>query len=268
MEVSRSGYYEYMRRFSVKSISGDFEVISKIREIHRNVRGKYGSRRISRQLKKDGYSVGRCKTRRLMRRAGVAYKAKKKFRRTTNSKHRFPVSPNLLNRNFDISAPNRVWCADITYLWTKQGWMYLAVVIDLYSRKIVGWSVKDHMKTSLVTEALSMAYFRRKPKKGLIHHSDRGSQYASHEFQALLTKFHMKGSMSRKGDCWDNAVAESFFGTLKTERTEEKAYSTRDELRVDVIEYIEIFYNSQRLHSTIDYMSPNSFESGNKTKLA
>jgi len=171
------------------------------------------------------------------------------------------LTVNVLNREFQVRAPNKVWCSDITYLWTQQGWVYLASVIDLYSRKVVGWQIDDHMRTSLVKDALSMAYFRRKPKSGLIHHSDRGSQYAGNEFQKLMKEYQMTGSMSRKGNCWDNAVAESFFRSLKTERTDDNFYHTKEEARRDVIEYIEMFYNSQRLHSTIGYNIPNKFES-------
>ena len=261
MEVSRSGYYKYLTKLKSRVISVDFELISRVKEIHKNARGKYGSRRMSAQLCIDGYAVGRCRARTLMQKAGVSYYTKKRFKRTTNSKHKMPVSPNVLNREFDVVAPNKVWCSDITYLWTKQGWVYLASVIDLYSRKVVGWQIDDHMRTSLVKDALSMAYFRRKPDSGLIHHSDRGSQYASNEFQKLMREYQMTGSMSRKGNCWDNAVAESFFKSLKTERTDESSYHTKEDARTDVIEYIEMFYNSQRLHSTIGYNIPNKFES-------
>ena len=268
MKVSRSGHYRYIQENETNRILKDFEVISKVREIHKRVKGKYGSRRMAVQLSNDGYPVGRSKARYLMKKAGIIYTAKKKFKVTTDSKHPFPVSPNLINREFSVSLPNKIWCSDITYIWTKQGWAYLAVVIDLFSRKVIGWSLKDHLRTSLTIEALSMAYFRRKPKPGLIHHSDRGSQYASYDYQSLLNDYHMIGSMSRKGDCWDNAVAESFFGTLKSELINDKTYETREELRVDVLEFIEMYYNSQRLHSTNGYLSPNTFEREKISKLA
>jgi putative transposase len=190
----------------------------------------------------------------------VSYRRRKKFKRTTDSKHNFPVAKNLLKRDFTANCPNTVWCADISYLWTLEGWLYLAVVMDLYSRKIVGWALSSSLKTPLVKEALNMAYWQRKPLNGLIHHSDRGSQYASYDYQDLLNTYGMECSMSRKGDCWDNAVVESFFRSLKTERTDDVVYRSRDEARQDVIDYIEMFYNSNRLHSYLGYKTPNEFE--------
>jgi transposase InsO family protein len=195
-----------------------------------------------------------------MKKAGVSYTYKKKFKRTTDSNHNLPVARNLLDRQFDVAKPITVWRADISCLWSNEGWLYLAVVIDLYSRKAVGWAINKRMKVSLVKEALAMACFRRRPGKGLIHHSDRGSQYAAHEYQNQLKQYGMTCGMSRKGDCWDNAVVESFFHTLKVECIHEKRYATREEARTDVIDYIEMFYNSNRLHSTLGYVSPNDFE--------
>jgi putative transposase len=260
MRVSRSGYYQYLRYGSGHYIDPDLFLISRVRQIHSGTRASYGSRRVSRQLRDEGQDVGRYRARSLMRKAGVAVKHRKKFKKTTDSNHKFPVAPNLLDRKFSVDRPNAAWCCDITYIWTMQGWLYLAVVIDLCSRKAVGWALDAHMKTALVKEALSMAYWRRKPPKGLIHHSDRGSQYASYEYQQLLGSFGMLCSMSRKGDCWDNAVAESFFHSLKTEWIKDTIYSTRDRARRDVIDYIEMFYNSKRLHSFIGYKNPNDFE--------
>lgn len=260
MEVGRSGYYKYLIKYTENRIDPDFELIAKVKEIHSDNKGTYGSRRTSRQLRNEGYDVGRYRARNLMKKANVSVKRRKKFKKTTDSKHNLPIAPNLLKREFEVQQPNTVWCADITYLWTMQGWLYLAVVIDLYSRKIVGWAISNHMRSSLVEQALKMAYWHRKPGKGLIHHSDRGSQYAGIEYQKLLKSYGMICSMSRKGDCWDNAVAESFFHTLKTERTNGYLYRTRDEARNDVIDYIEMFYNSRRLHSFIGYKSPNNFE--------
>jgi transposase InsO family protein len=215
---------------------------------------------MSKKLRVQGHDVGRYRARSLMKKAGVSVKHRKKFTKTTDSKHNLPVAPNLLERNFQPDRPDAIWCSDISYLWTAQGWLYLAIVIDLYSRKIVGWAMSNRLKTSLVIEALMMAYWRRKPTKGLIHHSDRGSQYASGDYQNLLYSYGMTCSMSRKGDCWDNAVVESFFHTLKTEWIADTIYYTRDEARRDVIEYIEMFYNSHRLHSFLGYKSPNDFE--------
>jgi len=183
----------------------------------------------------------------------------KRFTRTTDRKHNRPIAGNLLDRRFDVETPNTVWCADITYLWTNEGWS-LDVVIDLSSRNVVGWALTNRMKVFLVKDALSMAYFRRRPGKGQIHHSDRGIQDAAGEYQEMVNQYGMICSMSRKGHCWDNAVVESFFHTLKSEYTDEKRYSTRDEARIDVIDYIEMFYNSYRLHSSLGYENPNGFE--------
>lgn len=260
MEVGRSGYYKYLKRVHVNRIDPDFEIVARVRQLHSKTRGSYGSRRMSGQLRDDGYDVGRYRARSLMKKAGVSVKCRKKFKRTTDSNHKLPVAPNLLDRQFEVERPNMIWCADITYLWTLQGWLYLAVVIDLYSRKIVGWAMSNRLKAPLVKEALTMAYWCRKPDKGLIHHSDRGSQYASSEHQKLLKQYGMTCSMSRKGDCWDNAVVESFFHSLKTEWITDIIYQTRDKARGDVIEYIEMFYNSHRLHSSLGYKNPNSFE--------
>jgi putative transposase len=260
--VSRSGYYRHIRESNPNKISADFHLISRVKQIHKRSRHKYGSRRMSKQLRAEGYDIGRYRARNLMKKAGVCFSYKKKFKRTTDSSHSMPVAKNLLNRRFDVEKPNTVWCSDISYLWTNEGWLYLAIVIDLHSRKAVGWAIHKHMKVTLAKEALVMAYFRRRPDRGLIHHSDRGSQYAANEYQSQLKQYGMTCSMSRKGDCWDNAVAESFFHTLKTECTHEKRYSSREEARIDVIDYIEMFYNSYRLHSTLGYQCPNDFEKG------
>jgi transposase InsO family protein len=260
MEVSRSGYYQYLKAEHNNRIDKDLELLSKVRQINRETRGAYGSRRTSERLRSWGDDVGRYRARSLMKKAGVSVKHRKKFKITTDSRHDFPVAPNLLDRNFQVDRPDAVWCSDISYLWTMEGWLYLAVIIDLYSRKVVGWAMNNHMRASLVMEALLMAYWRRKPGKGLIHHSDRGSQYAGNDYQKLLDSYGMICSMSRKGDCWDNAVAESFFHSLKTEWTSDIVYRTRSEARNDVIRYIEMFYNSNRLHSYLGYKNPNDFE--------
>ena len=195
-----------------------------------------------------------------MREAGVQVRHRKKFKVTTNSNHKQPVFDNLLERQFDVPQPDQAYVADITYIWTQEGWLYLAVVIDLYSRKVVGWSMSSRMKAQLVCDALKMAIWQRRPKAGLIHHSDRGSQYAGKAFRKLLKAHDIKGSMSRKGNCWDNAVAESFFGSLKQERVQWRSYQTRYEAQQDILNYISMFYNSYRLHSTLGYTSPNEFE--------
>lgn len=260
MEVSRSGYYQYLKTGHNSKIDKEFELLSNVRQIHGETRGAYGSRRMSEKLRSQGHDVGRCRARSLMKKAGVSVKRCKKFKRTTDSKHNLPVAPNLLDRNFQVDRPDTVWCSDISYLWTIEGWLYLAVIIDLYSRKVVGWAMSSRLKASLVTESLLMAYWRRKPAKGLVHHSDRGSQYAGCDYQKLLDGYGMICSMSRKGNCWDNAVVESFFHSLKTEWTADIIYRTRDEARGDVIQYIEMFYNSHRLHSSLGYKNPNGFE--------
>ena len=260
MEVSLRCYYQYLKTDHNIKIDKDFELMSKVRQINGETRGSYGSRRTSERLRSQGHDVGRYRARSLMKKADVSVKHRKRFKRTTDSKHDLPVAPNLLNRNFQVDRPDAVWCSDISYLWTMEGWLYLAVVIDLYSRKVVGWAMNSRMKASLATEALMMAYWRRKPGKGLIHHSDRGSQYAGSDYRKLLNTYSMICSMSRKGDCWDNAVAESFFHSLKTEWTAEILYRTRGDARSDVIRYIEMFYNSNRLHSYLGYNNPNDFE--------
>jgi len=260
MEVSRSGYYQYLETDHTMKIDKDFKLLSEVRQIYGETRGAYGSRRISKRLRSQGHNVGRCKARSLMKKAGIYVKHRRKFKITTDSRHNLPVASNLLNRNFQAARPDAVWCSDITYLWTMEGWLYLAVVIDMFSRKVVGWAMSSKMETSLVTEALSMAYWRRKPGQGLIHHSDRGSQYAGCDYQNLLGAYGMICSMSRKGNCWDNAVVESFFHSLKTEWTTDMLYRNRNDARSDVIRYIEMFYNSHRLHSYLEYKNPNDFE--------
>ena len=191
---------------------------------------------------------------------------KRKFKKTTDSNHNLPLKENLLNRNFDVATPNKVWVSDITYIPTAEGWLYLAIVIDLYSRKAVGWSINKRMTKQLVIDAFNMSIENRKAEKGLIFHSDRGSQYASHDFQRKLWNNNMKSSMSRKGDCWDNAVAESFFSTLKTELIYQNNYNTRQKARQDIFQYIAVYYNRKRMHSTLDYKSPENYE--NERKLS
>lgn len=195
-----------------------------------------------------------------MREADLVCKTKQKFKATTNSKHDLPIAPNQLDRQFNVHQPNQVYVGDITYIHTQEGWLYLAVVIDLYSRQVVGWSMADHMRTKLVNDALLMAIWQRKPAKGLLWHSDRGSQYASDSHRALLKQHGIRQSMSRKGNCWDNAVSESFFHTLKTELIHHQTYQTRDEAKQAVFEYIEVFYNRERLHSANGYLSPLDYE--------
>ena len=234
---------------------------ARVKAIAAETRNSYGSRRIAKHLQNDGFAVGRYKARRLMQQAAVTVQRRKRRAPvTTDSRHRYWVAPNLLARQFDVAQPNHVWAGDITYVWTTEGWLYVAVLLDLYSRKVVGWAMSSHVDAALVQEALCMALGRRQPATGLVHHSDRGSQYACHAYQQLLAAHGLRCSMSEKGECLDNAVAERFFGSLKGERTSLRHYATRQEARDDVIDYIEMFYNSTRLHSYLEYVSPNDFE--------
>ncbi|QBS09004.1 IS3 family transposase [Legionella israelensis] len=259
--VLRSGYYRYRRnRHGKPSDPLHQEMIDFVKDIAEKSTYTFGSRRMRKALNALGYPVGRRKTQSLMKEAGVMVRYRKKYKITTNSRHKKPVFENVLSRDFSPSAPDRAYVSDITYLSTQEGWLYLTVVIDLFSRKVVGWSMSSRMKADLVCDALKMALWQRKPKPGLIVHSDRGSQYASNEYRKLLNDWKCTGSMSRKGDCWDNAVAESFFGSLKQERVQWKHYQTRSEAHRDVLNYITVFYNDFRLHSTIGYISPNQFE--------
>ena len=259
--VSRSGYYQYRRsRENRPDDPIHQEMLEWVEDITKSSDNTYGSRRMKAALNILGYPVSRNKARKLMREANVQVRQRKKYKVTTNSNHRQPVFDNLLNREFEVAQIDQVYAADITYVWTREGWLYLAVAIDLCSRKVVGWSMSSRMKAQLVCDALHMAIRRRRPKAGLIHHSDRGSQYASKAFRRLLKAHDIKGSMSRKGDCWDNAVVESFFGSLKQERVQWRNYQTRYEAQQDILEYISMFYNGSRLHSYLGYMSPNDFE--------
>ena len=239
--LCRSAYYDWFNSPQSKHRQEDDRLAEKIKLHHFNSREAYGARRIQDDLKDDGETVSKAPVARLMQREGLRSKHCKKFKVTTDSKHKLPISPNLLQREFDVKEPDRVYVSDITYIWTTEGWLYLAVTIDLFSRLVVGWSLSNRMYSSLVTNALNMAIKKRNPKPGLIHHSDRGVQYASDWFQGALNQHQCKGSMSRKGDCWDNAVAESFFKTIKAELIRHQRYFTREAARLDIFDYIEIF---------------------------
>ena len=259
--VRRSGYYNYQSSQANKADDSKHqEMLEWVKDIAESSDYSYGSRRMKQALNALSFPVSRNKARKLMREAGVQAKQRKKYKVTTNSNHKQPVYENLVKRQFDVPQTDQVYAADITYIWTQEGWLYLAVVIDLCSRKVVGWSMSSRMKAQLVCDALKMAIWQRRPKAGLIHHSDRGSQYASSAFRRLLKAHGIKGSMSRKGDCWDNAVVESFFGSLKQERVQWRSYQTRYEAQQDILNYISMFYNSHRLHSYLRYTSPNDFE--------
>lgn len=223
-------------------------------------RSTYGARRMAHELNSQGFPCSRSKAKTLMNLAGIKAKQKRKFKVTTDSGHKLPIASNLLNQDFKVNEPDKVYVSDITYIWTPEGWLYLSVVIDLFSREVVGWAFNNRINKKLVLNALRMAVWRRQPEPGLIFHSDRGSQYCSKDFQKALNVYQMKCSMSRKGNCWDNAVAESFFGSLKTERVFFSTYSNRLQAKNDIIDYIEMFYNSYRRHSYLGYVSPRDFE--------
>ena len=261
LDVSRSGFYAYAHRQAARYRDHDAAaLLARVRAIHTETRQSYGSRRMAKQLQADGFPVGRYKARRLMQEAGGAVRHRKRGPVTTDSRHSYAVAPNLLARQFDVEQSDTVWAGDITYLWTAEGWLYLAAVLDLHSRKVVGWAMSSRIDAALVQEALRMALGRRGPAPGLMHHSDRGSQYACGAYQELLAAHGIRCRMNRKGECLDNAVVERFFGSLKGERTALGHYATPQEARDDVIDDIEMFYNSTRLHSSLGYVSPNDFE--------
>jgi len=264
LEVNRSGYYAYKNAQPSVHKNEDARLSALVVKSFNESKQRYGTARIQKDLRDWGETVSRRRIKRLMNQAGLICKISKKFKATTHSKHNETISPNLLNRQFKVDEPNTVWVGDITYIWTDAGWFYLASVIDLFSRKVVGWAMADHIRTSLVNDALNMAIWQRKPPKGLIWHTDRGSQYASKEHRALLAQHRIIQSMSRKGNCWDNAVAESFFHTLKTELVFHELYKTREQARASIFEYIEVFYNRKRRHSANNLMSPANFETFRK----
>jgi len=264
LEVSTSGYFHWAD--SGRSGNGgprrfvsDEAVLAHIRALHAELRGEYGWPRMHKELLARGVRVGKERVRKLMQQHGIRAKGRKKFVVTTDSRHHLPVAPDLVQRRFSPQAPNQVWTGDITYIHTDEGWLYLAVVLELHSRQIVGWSLQSHMHTSLVNDALLMACFRRRPSPGLIFHSDRGSQYCSAQFQSTLTSWGIRSSMSRKGDCWDNAPTESLWGHLKTARVHGQRFATRSEARDTIMEWIG-FYNHSRLHSSLGFQSPMQYE--------
>ena len=267
LDISSSGYFEHWQRIDSSKPSkpsnhkriSDEALLVHIRAIHAEVKREYGWPRMWKELLARGIRVGKERVRRLMQQHGIQARSKRKFVVTTDSKHKLPIAQNLLDRNFTPEVPNQVWTSDITYIATDEGWLYLTGVIDLFSRQVVGWCMSSHMQASTVTDALRMAWFRRRPPPGLIFHSDRGSQYCSHEFQSALTDYKMKSSMSRKGNCWDNAPTESLWGRLKVGRLYGMRFTTRREAMDEVIDWLN-FYNHKRLHSTLGYVSPMTFE--------
>ena len=259
--VSRSGYYAWRDRPAGARAERRAALAAKARAVHEANRRVYGSPRVHAALVASGERVCENTVAKVMRGQQIRAKTARKFvPRTTDGSHDRPVADNVLNRRFDATLPDRKWAADVTYVPTGQGWLYLAGVIDLCSRKLVGWSMAEHMRTDLVADALAMAIARRSPAAGLLHHSDRGVQYASDAYQALLAENGIACSMSGKGDCYDNAVMESFWGTLKAELVNHERYATRDEARASIFEYVEVFYNRHRLHSSLGYVSPEQFE--------
>jgi len=263
LDVSAAGYYEWRGRPASCRAVANQGLRDIVVRVHRDSRGTYGRTRVRKELKKAGLFVGERRVGRLMKSAGIAGISPRRFRKTTDSDHALPIAENILGRNFDIEViggQNRVWAGDITYLQTREGWLYLAVVMDLFSRRVVGWSMKATMHRSLVIDALRYAIRGRRPMRGMLFHSDRGSQYASAEFRAILEANDIQQSMSGKGECWDNAVVESFFGTMKSELGD-PIWESRVAARDAIFDYIETWYNRKRLHSTLGYLSPETFES-------
>ena len=260
LQVARSGFYAWLSRDASARERRDRELLPLIQEVFKTSRQTYGSPRVFEDLRARKVPCSRRTIERLMRAAGITPPRKPKFKKTTDSNHPYAIAANLVDRDFSSPEPNRLWSTDITYIWTAAGWLYLAVVMDLFSRRIVGWSMKNTLARDLVLSALHMALHGRNPGSGLVHHSDRGSQYASDDYQEELKKRGITCSMSRKGDCWDNAVIESFFATLKKELVYREQFLSREQATQAIFEYIEVFYNRLRWHSYLGYMSPVEFE--------
>ena len=264
LEISTSGYFNWKRGQDAPGhgpsrFQSDEALLAHMRAIHAEIKGEYGWPRMHKELLARGIRVGKERVRVLMQRHGIKARTKKKFVVTTDSKHHLPVAPDLVQRRFNSEAPNLLWSGDITYIPTDEGWLYLAAVLDLHSRQVVGWSMQPHMQTSLVKDALLMACWRRRPAKGLIFHSDRGSQYCSHEFQTTMKAWGISSSMSRKGNCWDNAPTESFWGHLKVACVLGQRFATREQARTAILNWMA-FYNHSRLHSALGYLSPMQYE--------
>jgi transposase InsO family protein len=268
LEVSRSGYYAYKKRPKSQGRIKNEALLIEIRRVFVDNDSNYGSPRIWNELNNvQGIRCSENRVARVMREAAIVAVQKRKFRLTTNSKHDDPVWPNVLERNFTVDRPNAVWVSDITYIWTWEGWLYLAAVLDLFSRGVVGLAMDKTIADTLVTQAMHQAILRRNPGKGLILHSDRGSQYAGNDFKAILTQNEFVGSMSKKGDCWDNAVAESFMHTLKVELIHRMKFKTREEAKIKIFQYVEMYYNRKRAHSTLGFLSPFEYEKRSASAL-
>jgi transposase InsO family protein len=271
LNASKAGYYAWRDRAPSQRAKKDQQLTTRIKIIHRQSSQTYGSPRIHAELRDEGIRVGRKRVARLMQENAVVVRIRRRFRITTTSKHKHPIAPNHLARRFapaDIGALDRVYASDITYIETLEGWLYLAVILDLRSRRVVGWSMSQSLEESLVLDAMQMALLRRQPGRGIMHHSDRGSQYAGAAFQKLLDDNGIVCSMSRKGDCWDNAVVESFNATIKTELIHRKKWQTREEVRAAIYKWIEVWYNRKRRHSTLGYRSPEDFENNDRQTAA
>ena len=260
LKVSRSSYYNWLKRPASKRQKEDKILVEKMRGIHKESYKTYGIRRIKVKLNKEGISCGKNRVARLMRKNGIFSRLRRKYKATTHSNHRLPVAPNILNQDFKANKPNKKWVGDITYIPTDEGFLYLAGIEDLFHRKVVGWSLKDRMTQELTINALKQAVGRENPGDGLIFHSDRGSQYAAYAYQETLDKYGIRQSMSRKGNCYDNACVESFFARLKIECMYPKKFVNRAQAELDIFKYVEVFYNRVRRHSTLNYLSPADFE--------
>lgn len=260
LQVSRSGFYAWRKRPESKRRRQDRKLVVEIQAVHEENRRVYGSPRIHAELRARGHRAGHNRVARLMRENGIQARGKRRFSQTTDSHHRLPVAPNVLGRDFVCDRPNQKWAGDITYLWTREGWLYLAVLLDLYSRHVVGWAASSRIDGSLTLRALKMAICARSPVAGLLHHSDQGKQYACQVYRGILKGHGIQCSMSRKGDCWDNAMVESFIGTLKTEIAHHADWRNRLEAVSDLFKYLEVFYNRKRRHSALGFLSPAEYE--------
>lgn len=267
LKISRSSYYAWLKRPKSKQWKENMYLVERIKTIFREKKQRYGSPRIREELKSEGFNCSKNRIASLMRKQGITARTKRRFKVTTNSNHKQPVAENLVQMQFNPERKNSLWTTDITYIWTQEGWLYLSVILDLWSRAVISWNVQQNMDENLVIKPLEIALRNRKPDSELILHSDRGSQYASQRLRNILKENNITQSMSSKGNCYDNAPTEAFFSTLKRELVYRERYKTREEAKQSLFEYIEIFYNRQRRHSTIGYLSPMQFENLNKNTL-
>ena len=263
-KITRSSYYAWLKRPKSKQWKENAYLSERIRTIHTETKQRYGSPRITAELRSEGFNCSKNRIASLMKKQGITAKTKRRYKVTTNSKHKLPVAENLVQMQFNPEKKNSLWTTDITYIWTKEGWLYLLVILDLWSRAVISWNVQQNMDENLVIKSLEQALRNRKPAEGLILHSDRGSQYASSRLRQMLKENNIQQSMSSKGNCYDNAPTESFFSTLKRELVYRESYKTREEAKQSLFEYIEIFYNRKRRHSTLGYVSPFQFENNQK----